>query len=669
MFFYFKLNLKMKNIKMRNDFFLKKAQSKINLKKKKNRIPVNNSNSLNKNSDLYKEDINYNIESTKTMESREKDEKYNSLNAEKSISINKTINSHKYDTINITTKPIIYDKNLENQMNIQNKQLNHLLNNKQNRENNDEKKIKSLNINDLLPSTIDSINTNFYTKRTEKNIKRLSKMINYSYNNKHINQNNLNKNIGKALDLNFYSLNDDDNLYKNKYINLFNKYSKINKNNKSSTIDISKLQSTIDNLKSENDYLKNLLKLEEEKNKENIDSDSLLYKAKKWKEQTIILRKDLVLSQAMVKSLRTELDFLKKKNIEQKEFSDCDKNSKYFSNIDKYENNNLNEFNENTILKKSLSEKNTLISNLLEENYKSNQLLKSIGININDYNAINENKLGNSGKNISIIKEMKNVISQYENKFEYFNDYINNIKKEINLIYKDISQIINDNRFEKSYNNNKKEFLLSENFYEEITNIKNKIKDINIDLYNLDYSNDIKCLDYYSKLIKIIINEFFKIMLINKNYALINEKENKSILDLLLLSNNLISNNNFKKSLNDILEINNNINKLYKQKTLNEQTNNIDIDLLISNQEKEIEKKKKSLFNNSNINKTYYIANRNKNKSKNNEIKIKNYSDYNNNTITKNIKQYFLRNKSFETKKFHTISKKANKSRDKINKI
>ena len=134
--------------------------------------------------------------------------------------------------------------------------------------------------------------------------------------------------------MNFYSLNDDDNLYKNKYINLFNKYSKINKNNKSSTIYISKLQSTIDNLKSENDYLKNLLKLEEEKNKENIDSDSLLYKAKKWKEQTIILRKDLVLSQAMVKSLRTELDFLKKKNIEQKEFSDCDKNSKYFSNID-----------------------------------------------------------------------------------------------------------------------------------------------------------------------------------------------------------------------------------------------------------------------------------------------------------------------------------------------
>ena len=487
-------------------------------------------------------------------------------------------------------------------------------------------------------------------------------MINYSYNNKHNNQNVMNKNNGKSLDFNFYSLNDDDNLYKNKYINLFRKYSKINKNNKISNIFIIKLQSAIDKLKSENEYLINLLKLEKEKNKENIDNNNLLDKANEWKEQVIILRKDLVLSQAVVKSLRTELDILKNKNIKQKEFNDCDKNNEYFSNINKYEN------NENNFLKKSLSEKNTLISNLLEENYKSNQLLKSIGININEYNTINQDKFNNSDKNISIIKEMKNVISQYENKFDYFNDYINNIKKQISSIYKDINQIINDNRFEKSNNNNQKYFLLSESFYEEINNIKDKIKDINIDLYNLDYSNDIKCLDNYSKLIKIIINEFFKIMLINKNFVFINEKENQSIIDLFMLSNNLISNNNFKKSLNDILEINNNINKLYKQKTLNEQNKNIDIDLLISNQKKEIEKKKKSLFNNSNINKTHYIANRNKNNSKNNknnENIIKNYSDYNN-TNTKNIKQYYLRNKSFEAKKFYTISKKANKSRDKI---
>ena len=135
---------------MRNDYFFKKAQTKINLKKKNNIIPVNNSNSFTKNCDLYKEDINYNIESTKKMESRENNEKYNSLNDKESMSINKTINSHKFNTINITKKPIIYDKNFENQMNIQNGQLNHLLNNKLDRSNGDEKKLKSSNLSFLL---------------------------------------------------------------------------------------------------------------------------------------------------------------------------------------------------------------------------------------------------------------------------------------------------------------------------------------------------------------------------------------------------------------------------------------------------------------------------------------------------------------------------------------
>ena len=548
------------------------------------------------------------------MESKEKYEEYNSLNR---MSIRKNTNSHKFKTINITMKPKLYDKNLKNKRNFQNNQLNNLLVNELDNANTYEKKLKSLNINGLLPSTIDSLNTNFYTKRTEKNIKGSSKIISTSYDNKHIKRNIMNKNIGNTLDLNFFSLNDADIFYKNKYINLFRKYSKINKNNKISNINIIKLQSIIDKLKSENEYIKNLLKLEKEKNKENIDNNILLDKVNEWKEKAIILRKDLVVSQATINSLRSELYILKKKNIEQKEFIDYNKNNEYFSNINKYEKNNLVEFNENNILKKSLSEKNTLISNLLEENYKSNQLLKSVGININDYNIINQNKLKHCDKNISIIKEMKNVIEQYENKFGYFNDYINKIKEEISSIYKDINQILYDNRLEKSNTKNQNKFLLSESFYEEITNMKTKIKDINIDSYNLDYSSDIKCLDIYNKLFNIIINELFKMMLINKNFSQINEKENKSIIDLLILSQNLISNNNLKKSLNEILEINNNINKLYKQKALYEQNNNIDIDLLISNQEKEIEKKKKSLLNNSNTNKTYYIANRNKNKSNN----------------------------------------------------
>ena len=136
--------------------------------------------------------------------------------------------------------------------------------------------------------------------------------------------------------------------------------------------------------------------------------------------------------------------------------------------------------NENKALKKSLSEKNALISNLLEENYKFNDIINSLGISINDYNISSKNTLNKYENNISLMKEMKNAISQYENKFEYFNDYINNIKNEINSLYENINQIVNDHKFEKGIDNNPDKFILSESFYKEMDDIKIKMKDINI---------------------------------------------------------------------------------------------------------------------------------------------------------------------------------------------
>ena len=198
--------------------------------------------------------------------------------------------------------------------------------------------------------------------------------------------------------------------------------------------------------------------------------------------------------------------------------------------------------------------------------------------------------------------------------------------------------------------------------------IKIKMKDINIDFYNLDYSNDIKCIDNYKKLMKIVIEELNKLILINNNFDLINEKENKSIKDLLNLSKDLISNNALRKSLIDIFNTNRKINQLYKQKILSEH-NNKNIDMMIINQEKEIEKKKKFLLNNSNIRKTYSITRNNKSKYKNkiyNENTIKNSDDYNF-TNPKNCKKIFLRNnKSFEINKLIFTQKKSNNSKNKI---
>ena len=648
--------MEVNNRKIYNDYFLKKTKSKITLKKKRNKIQINKPNSSNKNQDLYKEEINYNIESSKTMESKQKNDESISLYNKKSMSIDQTKNHHKFNTINIDIKSFKYERNLENQIKNLKKQLNQLLEYKSICE----KRIKSLSPEEVLPLTIDSLNPNLYSNRSENKIK-FGKIINTSYSYKHDYIKTKKINYEKTLDIN--SINSIENIYKNKYISLYRKYTRLLKEKKNSNINIIKLQNFINKLKSEKEYILKLLEKEKDKNKDNFNYSELNDKANEWREQAEIFRKDLVLSQVMVNSLKSEINILNKNKLNKRELNNGNNKKENNNNINKKEN------NENYILKKTLADKNTLISNLLEENYKLNIMLKSIGINIYDYNSIYQNnKHIEIGNNISLIKEMKNVISQYENKIGYFNDYINKIKNEINLLYKDINQIVNDKIFLKDNSNNKNNLILAGYFYEEIHNIKNQTKDINIDLYNLDYSNDIKCIDYYKKLMKMIKEELIRMILINKNFDLINEKENKSIKDLLILSKNLISNNILKKSLSDILNINKEINKLYKQKILSEQNNN-NIDTLILNQEKEIEKKKKSLLNNSNIRKTYNLCSKNKNKSNirvKNESKMKNYDDFNYTTHKNSRKVIFRNHKSLEEQKhFHTY-KKYSISKDKI---
>ena len=421
-----------------------------------------------------------------------------------------------------------------------------------------------------------------------------------------------------------------------------------------------KLKNIIEKQKSENEYLINIL---ESKNKENINDNNSNENINELKQQAETFRRDLVLSQAIVNSLKSEIEILNRNKSIQKEFNNENNKNNYLNNLTNNERNDL--INENNILKKSLTEKNLLITNLLEENYKLNETIKSYGININN-NAINNIKTNKNENNISLIKEMKNVISQYENKFGFFNDYINKIKKELNLLYKNINQIIKDNNYKKGINNKQNKFILSDNFYQKINDIKKQMKDINIDLYNLDYSNEIKGINIYKKLIGIFNEELKKLILIHENFNLIKEKENKSIEDLLSLAKNLISDNMYKKYLTDIFHKNRKINQLYKQKILHEQDNN-NIDQIILNQEKEIEKKRKYILNNSNIRKTYYVTSNSKKKSKskiNNENMVKNIHDYN---YKNNKKNYYRNNKSLEEYKFSNTYKKSSYSRDKIN--
>ena len=628
----------MNNKKIHNDYFIRKAKSRINLIKRKNKNDYFNQNIVNKSKDplqkggLYKEDFNYNIETSKTTETKDKEDDYISIYKAKASSINQTENLKKFNTINIMQSDS-YTKNLETKNKSLQKQIKQLLEYK----NLCEKRIKSLNPEETLPLTIDSLNPNSNTYRNENNDKGLSNQINNSYSYKHSIFDSKTINYGKTLEI---SQNENDNnFYKAKYMDLYKKYINIFNENKRNNIKIIKLQNIIDKNKSE---------------KGNINE------VNEWKEKAEIFRNDLILSQALVNSLKAEIETLKK-NIKNNSESKVDinyNNLEMLSNLNKNENPDL--FNENNILKKSLSDKNTLISNILEENYKLINIIKSTGININELNEVNNKEFLN---NLQIMKEMKNTISQYENKFDYFNDYINNIKKEIQIIYNDIIQNLGNNNLNNNELNN---INLSENFYKEINIIKNKVKDIKIDIYNLDYSIDISCIDCYMNLLKIYNEELNKMIIINNNFNLINEKENKSINDLLTLSKNFILNDNFKKALNDIFNTNKNINELYKQKLLNQNNyNNIDIDILINNQEKEVEEKKKFLLDKSTMRKTYYLTSNSRKKNKNTikkENKMKSIDDYNNIKNKKN----FYRNKLFGSNKPFDTHKKSSYSRDKI---
>ena len=545
--------------KINKDYFFRKAKSKINLRKNKIQIPINKPSNSKKNINLYEEEKNYNIESTKTVESKQKNEESISIYNKKSISLNKSSNSYKFKTIDIKKKSNTYVRNLENQIKSQKKQLTQLLEYK----NICEKRIKSLSPEEVLPLTIDSLNPNFYTNRSERNIRNISKETK--------------ENIIYENTFDIESQNNEEEIYKIKYNNLFSKYSQIIKENKNFNIYIMKLKNIIEKQKSENEYLINIL---ESKNKENINDNNSNENINELKQQAETFRRDLVLSQAIVNSLKSEIEILNRNKTIKREISNGDNKTNYFNNMNKNERNDL--INENNILKKSLNDKNMLISNLLEEIYKFNDIIKLYGIdinNINNYNTINNVKTNKCENNIHLIKEMKNVISQYENKFGYFNDYINKIKNELNLLNKDINQIIKDNNNEKG-NNKQNKFVLSENFYQKINDIKIQMKDINIDFYNLDYSNEIKVINIYKKLIGIFNEELKKLILIHENFNLIKEKENKSIEDLLSLAKNLISDNMYKKYLTDIFHKNRKINQLYKQKILHEQDNN-NIDQII----------------------------------------------------------------------------------------
>ena len=742
----------MNNLKVHNNYFLKKTNSKPNLKKSKNKPLQNKSNmkynNLRKNKDILNDEIN--VKSAKFNDFQIIDNNSISSNNKESIpTTNNALDSDNSINSNIKRNdPEIYIKKLEKIIENKNKHISQLLEYKELCE----RRIKELSPNEILPLTIDSLNANFFSNRDKQNLKKSSKLLNTSLSNKFIKKNpnrNL-KNYEKTIELNLNKT--DDNYYNNKYNNLYKKYiklyndfKKINEND-NNNIEMNKLKSNIYKLQNEYDNVlqkyNQIKKLNEElklkiKNLEkNIEDNDDTRNAKKWKEQADILRKDLVLSQALVNSLKSEIESLNKKNKAIKRYNSFNNNRinksldynvlPYNNNLDNNNNNNYgNNLNkiyrnknyegigdpnislveENDFLKKSLSNKNLLISNMLEENNKLNNIIRSYSNNINSIkDNNNNNNLNNNNPNNENIEEMKKNLSQYENKFIYFNNYISNIKKQIFKLHQDLIQITNniktDNINNKDNNNNdNNEIILSENFDKKLKDIKDKLKDINIDFYNLDDSNDIKCIETNLELIKIMNEELNKLLSKIKNINFINKKEVNSIIDLFALSKALLKDQSLQKTLNDIFNITNNINKIYKQKYLNnEKNNNIideesnDLDKILITQEKELELIKKSLFDminsnahqnsNTNLNKrkTYFIINNYNNKKSTISNQFDDYNEninynpnytenYNPNRNYKNDNNNYMTNHNyFNGYDNDYLAKRYSNSRDKITK-
>jgi len=331
-----------------------------------------------------------------------------------------------------------------------------------------------------------------------------------------------------------------DKLY-HKYMNLLQDYKNLS-NNTISTAEYTKVKSQYDEIKNQNNLL-----LKQINNKE--DENETI---KELKEQIETLREELILSQALVNSLRTELE-QKNKNIQ-------------FQNYKEAEN-----------IKTTLKNNNILLSNILQENNELRQKASNNKYKNFDFN-IQDNK-----ENEILLFNLKKDLNEYENKFDYFNDYINNIKNKISFIYNDLQNIIN-------------KYDTKTNIFKDIKIEINKLN--KTDRFNLDSNDDEKCLQKYMDLVQILLinldkkNEF-RINNMNDNF----NKTIKLLKELLDILKQNINGNGFLRLISDALNIIINLSNIYKTNNKQNQKENNNINEKIYKMEKDFEYIKTLIFN------------------------------------------------------------------------
>ena len=483
-----------------------------------------------------------------------------------------------------------------------------------------EKRIRQLNPNEILPLTIDSLNDeNIYNN--------MNSMINLNNNDTNLNINKkfelLNEQYQKLLNdyseiIKKNSMNDSNNNtiiasnQNDKYKIMKEKYKRIKEENKK-VIELLKeqtkacemqkniiniLKQAIDNDICKNNDLKKYI---------NIDNVVDFTQLKMESEQ---YRKELVLSQALVNSLKSEIEQLNKEkeegkfnynrnnNIIEGPKTNFDYNNNNFGSInndeninaqnqrmndmnlnnyyggDKNNNNNLKDnsliMSENISLKSTLNNQAQLIKELMDENKSLKKLVDEATIKLNDCIANkNENMMNNENLNFQLNSKI-NEIRQYEDKFTYFNDYISIIKS----IFMNFQQSLP--KFISIYNkmaNEDLNSLLSNTFSQSIIQLNNRINQLNkIEKFNLETNIETDLTNIIIELLQILNNEFIsiyeKVFQTNSYYIESNKKVEE--LQLQIKDNENINENNLKK-INDINDLLNN-----EKKNMDEYKNTIE---------------------------------------------------------------------------------------------
>ena len=547
----------------------------VNKKRPINKEINNNySNSFSENgNELYEEEINYNIDSTKNNhDTTYFTNHYKNIKKDDSNFLNnENIMDKKYAQKEYwLEEKNSYIKELEKKIKKQNNIINGLLNN--------ESSSKITNSQDKVSNSSSYLDYNLENKNMIKKLSRKGK-INRTFiddlpnNELNIDEatNNSNKYSTKSKMSNDRAKPKDkyDKLY-SKYLNLLNDFKYLNNNKNNNENSLNKLKNKYNSLLEETKNLKSkinsknkiiksqqkqITEIKKVKNENNEEEKDLI---KNLREQTEAFRKDLVLSQAMVNSLKAEIEVLKKSNnFDNSQFSNkrnknLNKSNKIFdkynftfnsnnnnqsgsispkNDFERYNNiiNNSDYLSNN--LNSSLDNKDKLLTKVLQENNLLRNRLKKFDsflpnfIDVYDQNDFEE-----------INKE--NLIKNYEEKFQYFSFYIKRMKIIIDDLFKDIPFILN-----KYLNKNNS---LSEKFIICLYELRKEYYTIKkIDEFNLDITDDEKCIKIYTNLIKLLNKELESFADYNNN---INNYNKANLNDNALSNITNLSNNNISSS-------------------------------------------------------------------------------------------------------------------------